>query len=110
MAVWGQRFGAKGALNRDDIPAMISRRALDIIEVMMRVAKWGASLAVRLPKKLVEDMGLLAGDDVTVVLAKDRTISVEKDRRRDEALECLASMRLTLPPDYKFDRDEAHER
>ena len=33
----------------------------------MRVAKWGSSLAVRLPKALVEDIGLEIGDEVHVV-------------------------------------------
>jgi antitoxin MazE len=76
----------------------------------MRVAKWGNSLAVRLPKRLVNQMGLVAGEEVNLVPAEDRTIAVEKDRRREQALERLASMRLTLPPDYKFDREEANER
>ena len=31
----------------------------------MQVSKWGDSLAVRLPKALVEKMGLRAGDDST---------------------------------------------
>ncbi len=33
----------------------------------MRVAKWVHSLALRLPKGLVDDMGLSAGDEVNVV-------------------------------------------
>jgi len=76
----------------------------------MRVAKWGNSLAVRLPKRLVDEMGLCEGDEVSVVWAEDRTISIEKDRRREQALERLASMRVRLPPGYKFDREEANER
>jgi antitoxin MazE len=77
---------------------------------IMRVAKWGNSLAVRLPKKLVDEMGLNAGDEVNLVQAADRVLSIEKDRRREQALERLASMRLTLPHGYKFDRGEANER
>ena len=76
----------------------------------MRVAKWGNSLAVRLPKKLVDDMGLTAGDEVNVVPGKDRTIAIEKDLRREQALERLKSMRIPLPSDYKFDREEANKR
>jgi antitoxin MazE len=76
----------------------------------MRVAKCGNSLAVRLPKKLVHEMGLNAGDEVNLVQAADRVLSIDKDRRRrEQALERLA-MRLTLPHDYKFDRGEANER
>ncbi len=76
----------------------------------MRVAKWGNSLAIRLPKKLVDEMGLSAGDSVHIVRGENRTLSIEKDRRRDEALERLAAIRIALPKDYKFDREEANER
>ncbi len=53
----------------------------------MRVAKWGKSLVIRLPKKLVDEMGLNAGDNVHIVRGEYRTLSIEKDPRRDEALE-----------------------
>lgn len=77
----------------------------------MRVSKWGDSLAVRLPKALVEQLGLKEGDDVNVVAAKDGTIEVEtREDQRRRALERMAARNWTLPPDYKFDRDEANER
>jgi antitoxin MazE len=81
------------------------------MEAVMQVSKWGNSLAVRLPKKLVEQLGLKEGDDLNVVAAKDGTIEVEtrQDQRR-RALERMAARNWTLPPDYKFDRDEANER
>jgi len=76
----------------------------------MRVSKWGDSLAVRLPKTLVEKMGLSAGDELNIVDVVERTLVVEKEDRRKAALERLAALNRTLPPDYKFDRDEANER
>ena len=76
----------------------------------MRVSKWGNSLAIRLPKKLVEEMALNEGDEVNVIRAEDRTLSIERDRRREQALERMAARRWTLPADYHFDRDEANER
>ena len=76
----------------------------------MRVAKWGNSLAVRLPQRLVEEMDLREGDEVNLARVDDRTLSIEKARRRKQALERLASMKIKLPPDYKFDREEANER
>jgi antitoxin MazE len=76
----------------------------------MQVSKWGDSLAVRLPKALVEKMGLMAGDEITIVDVAERTLVVRKDDRRKAALEGIASLRWTVPPDYKFDRDEANER
>ncbi len=74
------------------------------------VAKWGDSLAVRLPRKLVDEMGLRAGDEVNLVQTAAREITIEKDLRREQALERLASMRIRLPVEYKFDRGEANER
>ena len=76
----------------------------------MRVSKWGNSLAVRLPKTLVEKMGLRAGDELNIVDVVERTLVVQKEDRRKAALERLASRNWTLPPGYKFDRDEANER
>ncbi len=37
----------------------------------MQVSRWGNSLAVRLPKDLVERLGLAAGDALTVVALDD---------------------------------------
>ncbi|WP_027545249.1 AbrB/MazE/SpoVT family DNA-binding domain-containing protein [Bradyrhizobium sp. WSM2254] len=78
----------------------------------MQVSKWGNSLAVRLPKVLVEELGLKEGDELDVVAARKGTIEVEtKEERRRRA---IANMRARnwppLPADYKFDRDEANER
>jgi antitoxin MazE len=81
-----------------------------VLEAAMQVSKWGDSLAVRLPEALVEKMGLSAGDELTIVDVAERTLIVEKQDRRKAALERLASRNWTLPPDYKFDRDEANER
>jgi antitoxin MazE len=77
----------------------------------VQVSKWGNSLAVRLPKALVEQLGLKEGDQLNVVAAKDGAIEVEttKDQRR-RALERMAARNWTLPEGYRFDRDEANER
>lgn len=77
----------------------------------MQVSKWGNSLAVRLPKKLVEQLGLKEGDDLNVVAAKGGTIEVEtREDQRRRALERMAARNWTLPDDYKFDRGKANER
>ena len=76
----------------------------------MQVSKWGNSLAVRLPKKLVEELGLKPGYELTLVAATKDRLTFEKAERRERALERLASRNWTLPEDYKFDRDEANER
>ena len=77
----------------------------------MQISKWGNSLAVRLPKALVDQLGLKEGDELNVVAASKETIEVEtKEAQRRRAIERLTSLNWTLPPDYKFDRDEANER
>jgi antitoxin MazE len=80
------------------------------MEVAMQVLKWGDGLAVRLPETLVEKMDLRAGDEINIVDVVERTLVVQKEDRRKVALERLAARNWTLPPDYKFDRDEANER
>jgi antitoxin MazE len=76
----------------------------------MQVSKWGNSLAVRLPKKLVEELGLSSGDELAIVAASKDRIAVEKLDRRKEALERMKARRWTLPADYRFDREEANKR
>ncbi|MEI9924625.1 MAG: AbrB/MazE/SpoVT family DNA-binding domain-containing protein [Bradyrhizobium sp.] len=80
------------------------------MEAVMQVSKWGDSLAVRLPKALVEKMGLSAGDELNIVDVVERTLVVQKADRRNAALERIASLNWALPSDYKFDREEANER
>jgi antitoxin MazE len=80
------------------------------MELPMRVLKWGDGLAVLLPKALVEKMGLRIGDEINIVDVVERTLVVQKEDQRKAALERLAERNWTLPPDYKFDRDEANER
>jgi antitoxin MazE len=76
----------------------------------MLVSKWGNSLAVRLPRELVEKMNLTAGDEVELKPAGDKAIEIEKRDRRAEFLEAMKQFRWEVPEGYKFDRDEANER
>jgi antitoxin MazE len=43
----------------------------------MHVSKWGNSLAVRLPKALVDEPGLKEGDELNVVAAGNGAIELE---------------------------------
>jgi antitoxin MazE len=48
---------------------------------------------------------------LSVVAARNGAIEVEtKEDQRRRALDRMAARNWTLPPDYKFDRDEANER
>jgi antitoxin MazE len=76
----------------------------------MQVGKWGNSLAVRLPASVVEMLGLKEGDEIEIEIAGKRTFRVSRDRRRERALERLKELQWSLPPGFKFSRDEANER
>jgi antitoxin MazE len=79
-------------------------------EVSMQVAKWGNSLAVRLPAAVVEALGLKEGDEIEIHVAGARQFSVARKPGRAELLRRLRAFRGRLPPDFKFDRDEANAR
>ncbi len=52
----------------------------------MQVAKWGNSLAVRLPAVVVEALDLREGDDIEIEVAGDRAIEI---RKKPEARELV---------------------
>jgi antitoxin MazE len=76
----------------------------------MRVAKWGNSLAVRLPTAVVEALHLKDGDDIELRVLDEREFGVTRKPGREELLERLRAFRGRLPDDFKFDRDEANAR
>ncbi len=76
----------------------------------MQVAKWGNSLAVRLPKAVVEALNLKPGDEIEIEAAEDRRFVIRREMTREEALERLRASRRPLPPGFKFDREEANAR
>jgi antitoxin MazE len=76
----------------------------------MQVGKWRNSLAVRLPASIVELLDLKQGDDIEIRISGDRTLTVDRDGRRAEIIARLKALNLTLPPGFKFDRDEADKR
>jgi antitoxin MazE len=80
------------------------------MEAIMQVSKWGNSLAVRLPKALVDQLGLVPGDELTIVEASKTQIAIEKVDKRAEFLKRMEQFKFPLPEGYKFDRDEANER
>ena len=74
------------------------------------VAKWGNSLAIRLPAAVVEALELKEGDDIEIRIADRREFEVYRKPSRDELLKRLRGFRGRLPADFKFDRDEANAR
>ena len=76
----------------------------------MKVAKWGNSLAIRIPAIVVEALDLKEGDDVEILAPGQRSMKVETRKSRREFIERLRKYEGRLPPDFKFDRLEAHQR
>ena len=76
----------------------------------MQVAKWGNSLAIRLPAAVVEALELKPGDDIEIHVADSRALGVSRKPGREELLKRLRAFRGRLPADFKFDRDEANAR
>jgi antitoxin MazE len=76
----------------------------------MQVAKWGNSLAVRLPAAVVEALKLKEGDEIEIHIADGRRFSVARRPVRGELLKRLRAFRGRLPADFKFDRDETNAR
>jgi antitoxin MazE len=80
------------------------------MEAPMQVAKWGNSLAIRLPAAVVELLNLKEGDEIEIHVANDREFGVSRKPDRAELLKRLRAFRGRLPADFKFDRDEANAR
>ncbi len=75
----------------------------------MKVAKWGNSLAVRLPRAHVEALGLEEGDEIEIAPEAIRKIGSGRDGRREAALRRLEALSRPGPPGFVFDRDEIYD-
>ncbi|MGB3690754.1 MAG: AbrB/MazE/SpoVT family DNA-binding domain-containing protein [Jannaschia helgolandensis] len=73
----------------------------------MQVAKWGNSLAIRLPATVVKALGLSEGDDIAIRIAGAREMEVTRKPDRAELLARLSAFEGRLPADFTFDRDDA---
>ncbi len=100
------------------IKSMIDARSADPIhlpiciskEPFMRVAKWGNSLAVRLPAAVIEALELKEGEEIEINIAGRRAFDIARAPDREDVLNRLRAFRGRLPPGFRFDRDEANAR
>ena len=76
----------------------------------MQVAKWGNSLAVRLPAAVVEALKLREGDDIEIDVTGTRRFEIKKAPAARELLARIRKYRGRLPADFNFDRLEANAR
>jgi antitoxin MazE len=74
----------------------------------IQIGKWGNSLAVRLPRDIVERLHLKEGDSIDAELFS-RALQ-RATMTREEAIQRIAKLQRPLPKDYKFDREEANAR
>ena len=75
----------------------------------MQVAKWGNSLAVRLPAELVRELGLREGDEV-VLRAEAGGFALRRAARPEEVLADLRRFRGRLAAADRLSRDDANGR
>jgi len=76
----------------------------------MQVAKWGNSLAVRLPAAVVEALDLKEGDQIEIRAADSRRFEVARDRSVEKAVKRIRKLRRRLPPGFQFNRLDADAR
>jgi antitoxin MazE len=86
-----------------------------IREGLMHIAKWGNSLAVKLPVTLVKELGLKVGDELKLRQAvrqkgKVSELLVEKVQSKLEVLKGVRVLRTAMPKNFVFDRDDIDVR
>jgi len=75
----------------------------------MKVARWGNSLAIRIPAAVAEVLALNEGDEVEV-RAADSSLELARKPTPQELLDRLDKYRDLIPADWNFDRLEANAR
>lgn len=75
----------------------------------MKFAKWGNSLAIRIPAEVVTKLGISPNDEALIKVTGESSFEITRDRRREDALKRLRELRFVLPDDYVFDRDEIYD-
>lgn len=75
----------------------------------MQVAKWGNSLAVRLPAAVVQALNLTEGEEIELHVVGERSLEVARKTPPQELLNRLRRLRGRLPADFRFDRLEAND-
>ena len=76
----------------------------------MRVSRWGDSLAVRLPRELVERMRLAEGDEVEVTALGRHVLGIARPDTGEEVLARLRALQRPAPEGFRWSRDAANER
>jgi len=76
----------------------------------MQLAKWGNSLAVRLPAAVAKKLGWKEGDRLDIQVGRCGVLEIVRTVSDDEIFDRIDRFRGTMPAGFKFDRDEANSR
>jgi len=76
----------------------------------VKFAKWGNSIAIRVPAEVVAKLGISPDEEAQIKVTGEYSFEVTRDRTRQEAIEKMRKLRFVLPDDYTFNREELHER
>jgi antitoxin MazE len=84
------------------------------MEMVMKVSKWGNSLAIRIPVEMAEKLGIKEGDELIEQpgFAEEKQVLLTRKKTREEMWARVDEIRKTVkrPEGYIFDRDEANGR
>jgi antitoxin MazE len=75
----------------------------------VKFAKWGNSIAIRIPAEVVTKLGISPNDEALIKMTGDYSFEITRDRKREEALKRMRELRFVLPDNYVFDRDEIYD-
>jgi len=75
----------------------------------MRIAKWGNSLAVRLPSSVVKILNLRVGDDIEIVFTAPKSFEIRRPKQLCDYFAQLEAL-PKLPAGFVFCRDGANAR
>lgn len=76
----------------------------------MKFAKWGNSVAIRIPAEVVAKLGIAPDEEAQIKITGEFTFEVSRDRRRLEAIERIRKLAKPLPTEYRFNREEIYDR
>jgi antitoxin MazE len=74
----------------------------------MHIGRWGNSLAVRLPKALVERLGLKEGDQIDLS-GLEAGAEPAAQRRREEAIQAIKARAWKPDDGWKFNREQFYD-
>ena len=79
----------------------------------MRVARWGNSLAIRIPADMAEKLGVKAGDELDGRVTEVGRLEIMRKVTREEALRRLWAIAdadpVHIPAGYRFTRADAYD-